>query len=516
MKSFVHRLHALSISVAVALCVVTFLVATPCEARGSTGIYVAPSSSWPTGAVLDGFALSLTPSKLTVHLGDPLWVTLELRNVSGKMQRIYYNVMLGKTSTISSTGYSFTIVDRKTARYVPTDPETSTDVPVTMHQLAPNTSVYLRYRLDTSYQFRTPGAYSAIINNMVSSNEGENYFVRATLQSNPIAITVLPRRGTAQASPLPIETPAVAVNLETDRPAYALGEPIFVRLSVRNITDDELHNIDTRLDAGAGSDLIIVDEEGNPTGPPHGFGPPYAWASGTPVLPRLAPHETAVFGFLNVTANIQGWESLRVSAPGAYAIATFLNRGWWLSSSPPVGVRVLTKAAAKSLPGSVLNDPKLNDSIRILLNEYHDVLVRSAAMIPGVRSTAETQDLYLQLRSAWAQGDDGRSIGDRLERLPGVGNPASPYVNVSANFLESLRHVSAAADVMLGLLPSNAPPPTPQPVYIPKCKLTGVTSELNVAEYFYDAVKSEMERGYASLGDSTSPPPVHSAPSNCS
>jgi hypothetical protein len=181
MKSFVHARYVLGIGIAAALCVVTFLAATPREARESTGIYVGPPHSRPTGAVLDGLALSLTPSTLTVHLGDPMWVTVELRNVSRKIERIYYDVLLGKTFTVSSTGYSFTVVDRKTARYVPTDPEASTEVPVATHQLAPKKSVYVRFRLDTSYQFRTPGTYSAIANNMVSSDEGENHFHSSSL-----------------------------------------------------------------------------------------------------------------------------------------------------------------------------------------------------------------------------------------------------------------------------------------------------------------------------------------------
>jgi hypothetical protein len=517
----------------------TFLAADQCGAGGTSGMSIAASQSGQTGIVLNGLALSLTPRRLTAHLGDQLSVTVELRNVSRKIQPLYYEIVQGRKSPESASGFSFTIVNQNTARYVPIDPGASSDVPVASHQLAPKMSAYLRLRLDTSYQFRTAGVYLAIVSNTVSYNDGEKT-VRTTLQSNPITMAILPRRVMLKTSPLPVESPAVEIGLESDRPAYAISQPIFVRLSVRNITNAEL-DIATGPATGAECDLIMVDVDRNPIGPPHGLGPPYWWATGGAARASFPPNETAMFGFLNgYTANIQRWEGLSVSAPGIYAIAAFLNRGWWLSSSAPVGIRVLTQSAAKSLPGNALNDPRLNRSVQLLLSQYHEILARSAAMIARVRSTANTEDPYLLLRSAAGEDGDGPSIGDRLERLPGVGNPTSPYVNVHANFLESIRHVLAAADEVLLLLPSNAPsqsdsstqqplqdiksrlgmvsptlPPTPQPISIPRCKLAGALSELNAAEYFYDVVKSEMGRRYASLGDALSPPAVHSVSAKC-
>lgn len=509
---------ALRVIIVGALCVGAFLASAPSDVHE------------PAGAAFGSLALSLRPEKIAVHLGDPLWVTAELRNVSGRTQRIYDRAV------------SFTIVARKTAQYVPPDPDVNSGAPVATLKLAPRTSTYTRFRLDTSYQLRAPGTYSAIATSARSPGLGK---YPVMLKSSPIAITVLPK--TERASPLPVETPAVEVTLQTDRPAYGLGQPIFVRFSVRNITEDEINYIGARIDVDGGCSLIIVDGQGNPIGPPRGFGPPFAGTeNGLPPSP-FAAHKTMVFGFLHDTANLERWGGYTVASPGSYAIAAFSSHGWWISSSPPVRFRVLSRRAAEEVPGSALNDAQLNRSVAVLLNRYREVLSKSSAMISRVRSTADTNGPYFELRSATeGEGEGGGqlSIGDSLERLPVVGLPVSPYINVGANFLESLRHVSAAADAMdaMGLLPSNAPlqgtraappppaaglksrlgivisvtpPPTPRPIPIPRCKLATVISELSVAEYFYNAVKSEMQRGYARLSDSISPPAVRPISSEC-
>lgn len=68
--------------VAVALLLATAFWGYPSGAQNAQASYIAPSASSPIGVTVGGLALSLTGPRSPIRLGDPVWVTVELRNTS--------------------------------------------------------------------------------------------------------------------------------------------------------------------------------------------------------------------------------------------------------------------------------------------------------------------------------------------------------------------------------------------------------------------------------------------------
>jgi hypothetical protein len=80
------------------------------------------------------------------------------------------------------------------------------------------------------------------------------------LKSNTIAITVLP------ALPANFGDTVFGIHLQSDKPTYKLGEPIALRVSIVNLTDQTY--VARNMDVTALSKLLILDVRGNPIGPP--------------------------------------------------------------------------------------------------------------------------------------------------------------------------------------------------------------------------------------------------------
>jgi hypothetical protein len=147
--------------------------------------YSGGAASSPTGPPFDGFALSLTANTTTAHLNAPIWVTVELRNISGREERAQFGSRFG--------GYYFAVVNKNTHAVVKRDPNAVFGLDsvrgTSRGPIVPaNTSFYGKFRLDLLYAIAQPGVYSVqvtrglpIINNKA-----------AVLQSNAIMITVLP------------------------------------------------------------------------------------------------------------------------------------------------------------------------------------------------------------------------------------------------------------------------------------------------------------------------------------
>jgi hypothetical protein len=129
---------------------------SPCSAQPNER-YSGTAGRGPSGPNLQGFALALAADSPNVRMGDPVWVTLELRNISGS---------LGHASVGSrNDDYEFTIVNRATGETVARNPHPrwgndSIGGGLLGFGVPAGTSVYLRFKLDALYEFTGPGTYS--------------------------------------------------------------------------------------------------------------------------------------------------------------------------------------------------------------------------------------------------------------------------------------------------------------------------------------------------------------------
>jgi hypothetical protein len=152
-------------------------------AQSQPELYLAASGRAPTGPVYDGFALSLTSSGAPIQLGSPIWVTVELRNVSGQMQGALFGPRY--------YGYAFAIVDRSDGSAVSRNPNAvfgldSMSGPANGHPISAGTSLYGKFRLDLLYNFTKPGVYTVQVIKGVPKLNGK----WSALESNSITIVV--------------------------------------------------------------------------------------------------------------------------------------------------------------------------------------------------------------------------------------------------------------------------------------------------------------------------------------
>lgn len=150
------------------------------------GRYKAPSGHSETGPVAYGFALSLTSDQSATRLGQPIWVTLEIRNVANKMQ--YASTLARGDGT-----YQFSIVDRETHRAALVNQHSlfGLDViggPLPGRPVPANTSVYLRFDLNEMYRVTNAGKYTVRLERSRLKINGRWY---AMPPSNEIQVTIL-------------------------------------------------------------------------------------------------------------------------------------------------------------------------------------------------------------------------------------------------------------------------------------------------------------------------------------
>jgi hypothetical protein len=146
------------------------------------------SSSTPAGVPQVGLALSLT-SNSSVHFGDPVYVELEMRNVSDEQ---------ASASLGLAADDDFSIVNRDTGEAVtrvpgPPNLRAATGFLAGGLTLLPRRSSYWRIRLDELYQITKPGTYSVQVTTKsmhVTTGDGGGGG-EATLRSNMIAIHVV-------------------------------------------------------------------------------------------------------------------------------------------------------------------------------------------------------------------------------------------------------------------------------------------------------------------------------------
>jgi hypothetical protein len=151
--------------------------------NGTVGLH--PSASSPAGASKAGFAVALSARASSVTLGQPVWVTVEVRNVSGREQNASYG-------GISS--YRFSIVRKETGETIERNDKTfawfgTVGGPRLGYPAAAGGAMYRQCRLDDLYKIREPGTYQI---NVVARAVNINGTYMALPESNAIVIRVLP------------------------------------------------------------------------------------------------------------------------------------------------------------------------------------------------------------------------------------------------------------------------------------------------------------------------------------
>jgi hypothetical protein len=214
-------------------------------------ISVRSGRAWhsPTGATVDGLALSLTLSTYTLHFNNMVFATVELRNVSGEP----------KSSPFVAPGTTYTVrvVNRNTGERRRFEYRSELGAP-NGYRLAPETSVYLLISPELSWAwFPRIGSY-ALETEIKTANAS------VPLRSETVGVTVVPREADVEdsgdeSSSTPAGSPQVGLALSlTGDSSVHFGDPIYVKLEMRNVSDQQAS---ASLGVVAGDDFSIVDRD---------------------------------------------------------------------------------------------------------------------------------------------------------------------------------------------------------------------------------------------------------------
>ena len=394
-----------------------------------------------------------------------------------------------------------------------------------VHQLAPGTSMYARIRLDQFYEFTSPGTYSAIVNSAVRYIYPTDPTTIAP-QSNPIALNIQAGR---TIHPAPISERTLRIQLQTDRPAYVAGEPIFTRLIVTNLTAEPVPIGEGW--AGNICSLVLLDGLDNPVSPVLVGAQSFVSRMYRPELP---PRKTTVLGYLGEWVTLERWslQYYRVLGPDNYTLVALSTIS--ADRSAPLHIKVLTKASAEAQPRIGLRSPGTDHTVNALLDDYSALRTELMTMINQVPRTAYAASLFFQFGSTWSPKLN--AFEERLNGVPSAGDANSPYAQLIANLLQSKRYLALAEAAAIAAGPEG-PEPTPTPLppaniqpladiisatpspkaseTITKCDVTQAVSYGRVADYFVAAVKKDLAEGSVGVGDADDPPKVISAPRKC-
>lgn len=166
---------------AIVAAIVMLLTMRPCMAQQPSPTPEAASVQGPTGKAVDGFVMSLIANTPTVHLGEPIWVTVVARNVSGQP----HNGWIGPRGL-----YKFKVIDKDTGAVVLQSGKAIGEYPYMGHlyKIDAKGIMQTRFPLDVLYTFTVPGTYAVQVIKSAATID----FAVPPLRSNAVTITVLP------------------------------------------------------------------------------------------------------------------------------------------------------------------------------------------------------------------------------------------------------------------------------------------------------------------------------------
>ncbi len=461
----------------------------------SSARYLRRPETAPAGPVTDGFALALKPQP-KVELGTPMFVNVELRDVSGVMHSVFFGSPHNDYEYTIAGGPSKSVVsgvplaeNRPESRAAPWD----------SRLVYGEKSLYGNLELRPSYKF-TPGTYTLRVTGHPAI-DGK----RVTLESNPVEVTFVPPATPPPQIVLAESKKVMSVRVETDRSVYASGEPVRVRFVVTNLTGTPLDYY------GSGCSPFILGVVTNGAVKVSDRRPCYAALEERLAgLGRIPLGTTTMGWWYSYPYDDRSWPradlwGLGLRDPGEYAItaraelkgmiftprANLTFSGANVVSSPAVTIRILAKDAARTEPGERLDDPSLSAAFQSLLDEYSRLSAPLRDAIVQVGMGVNQSQLSAKVGGQWE--NDVNGLWDRAGRLPSAGNPKSPYQAVNANLEQAVYRLATAEDHA-----------------IHACDAQAANKDLEVADYFVRVVQRELRSGVAKPGDAADPPPAAS------
>jgi len=446
---------------------------SPVDTRG---ISEGAAGNSPIGGISHGFALSL---KAGPAFEAPA-VVAELRNLSGHPKQVRFTGM----------AYVITVRNLRTGRVVVVGSqllswhaESRFGAPV-----YPDTSLYARF--DPAKQYALEGDRYLVTVAAYPQIDG----VPVTLQSNAIVLTVSHRDSTVPFAP---SNKVLATGVSSNRPVYIQGQPILLRITVTNQVAQEII-------MGAGQVFGVFRSFG-----PHAVSLSACKFSNAPttithpIATLIGAHATVVlqnFRRWNRWATDFSRAGCRFDEPGVYEIIAAVDAagiaqgagvnysfsGVNIRPSEPLQIKVVTKQDARAIAPAQLLDASENAAIRQQLSAY-SMLRGSLLNVIAHVAQGETQSQVIADSGAhWPDNYD--TFRSTVDALSGLGDPSSPYVNVTANLDEASYHLREANQDAHDY-----------------CDPVAARREVDVADYFIAAVRDEMRRMSASILDASAP-----------
>jgi hypothetical protein len=283
--------------------------------------------------------------------------------------------------------------------------------------------------------------------------------------------------------------PILSIRLQTDRPAYVVGETVRVRFVITNPAKTPVG-----YDLAWVPDVKVVDAQSK------------ALRKGSidNVLRMEGPVRRGQFPPGNTALQTYGWRRARVwrqwwdigsfgyhlGRTDKYTIVADGNlkdygiKDYTIKASPPVTIRILTRAAARTRPPDLLTDTQANVVLRKSANEYK-----------SLRSALVTRYDILQKYASWDQ--QRQALQNQIDGLSSSGNPNSPYVQLNANLENAVEALGAAGERAIS------------------CDAANEAVDLTVSDYFFRAVRRELSAERANIGDAAGPPQYASPEGYC-
>jgi hypothetical protein len=155
------------------------------DASDESTFHISQSAYGSVHEIKDGLAVILGTSSGTVQLGSPVWLNIEVRNMSTEEQ------FLSMPTSICSYGFIITNLSDRTTR---TFNDNDCDIySVGGWPLKPGQSAFIHAKFPLSHVMIEPGAYTIALDAIDRYDTMTSGEYTASLRSNTIAITVEPR-----------------------------------------------------------------------------------------------------------------------------------------------------------------------------------------------------------------------------------------------------------------------------------------------------------------------------------